>query len=130
MKKLWLALGALSALLVLAQMSYGATSAPSRSNSLEAYIPDDNTNVYTYGVIVDTASIEDRFLNITVQPAYTPELHKEQVLICGSSFEWAKIDHLNLHSPMVMTYERIAHRTVHGIGCHNIVSVDYFKETK
>ena len=120
----------MAGLIIMSTLAFGRSSMPGRTNVFDAYIPDDNPNVYTYGVVVDTASIEDRDLNITVQPSYTPELHKEQILICGPSFERAKIDHLNLHSPMVMTYERIAHRTVHGIGCHNIVSVDYFKETK
>lgn len=109
-----------------------ATSAPVRSNAFEAVIFDDNPNIYMYGTVVGGDPVGERNdINVVFQPAHTSLLHTERVLFCRETFNEDKPGHtMPLDFPVVVTYERVAHRATEGVGCHNIVSIDLVGKVK
>jgi hypothetical protein len=89
-------------------------------NSLGAIIYQDNPFTYKAGAIVKGVDVDEGAgLNLEIQSVGTYSLFTEWVLLCGSP-----VDALNgKKNPMVIAYETVAHRTVEGIGCHNLVKV-------
>jgi hypothetical protein len=103
-----------------------AVSKP-HSNSLG--IPMYNTNplMYTAGSLANTAdsvSNVDGNLNLRIKPLGTYMLYDEQILFCGLPMEKFQ----GIIEPFVLVYERQAHRTVQGVGCHELVRVNSLKE--
>jgi len=63
----------------------------------------------------------DGNLNLRVKPLGTYMLYDESVLFCGMPLDKLR----NLRGDrFVLTYERVAHHTVQGLGCHNLVRAD------
>jgi hypothetical protein len=59
-------------------------------------------------------------LNLRVNPLGTYLLYDESVLLCG--LDTRKFD--GVGKSFLLTYEREAHRSVKGVGCHNLLRVD------
>lgn len=68
----------------------------------------------------DAVSNIDGNLNLRVKPLGTYMLYDESVLLCGLPIDKFK----GKSEPFVLTYERVSHHSVQGIGCHNLVRVD------
>jgi hypothetical protein len=106
----------------LAILAHGSTTKANRPNSLGISEIYTNTNAYLFGVPIDgqiLESEEDRATNVRFQPYNTPALYDESVLFCGQVADFFQ----GKTGPLVVTYDRIAHRRFHGIACHDIVSV-------
>jgi hypothetical protein len=108
-------------LLVLVFMAGRAhcTTTAQRSNSIGA--TTYNTNPYTYLPVDNVIEVTDidGSLNFRVHPVGTYMLFDQNILLCGHP---DKFDGANY--PFLMTYETIAHRTVRGVACHNLVRID------
>jgi len=103
-------------------LAHGSTTKANRPNSLGISEIYTNTNAYLFGVPIDgqiLESEEDRATNVRFQPYNTPALYDESVLFCGQVADFFQ----GKTGPLVVTYDRIAHRRFHGIACHDIVSV-------
>ena len=113
------------ALLLVATPSHGAISKP-HSNSIGVPMYSENPLMYQAGSLStgpDAASVVDGNLNLRIRPMDTYMLFDESILFCGTPTD--KFD--GVTEPMVLTYERKAHRTVRGLGCHELVRVDSIK---
>jgi hypothetical protein len=84
----------------------------------------DNPYTYKAGAIT-TVSRVDGALVVRMQPTGTYALFTEDIMLCdyvnGGDIVNAFIGKKN---PMVLTYGTQAHRTVQGVGCHQLVRVD------
>ena len=88
---------------------------------------DVNPYIYEAGEIVDYAIVEKgEGLSIRVKPLATYMLFDDNLLLCG-----VPADKINGHeNPMVLVYERVSHKLVAGIGCHELVEVRSIKTEK
>jgi hypothetical protein len=105
-------------------LAHGSTPEPkiNRPNSLGISEIYTNTNEYLFGVPIDgqiLESEEDRATNVRFQPYNTPALYDESVLFCGQVTDFFQ----GKTGPLVVTYDRIAHRRFHSIACHDLRSV-------
>ena len=112
---------------ILVREALCSTSAPRHENSLGVVMQDTNPNTYIMGAIIDGAVVVDKSkserryaTNIRFAPAYTYMLYDESVLFCGNRAQ----DFNGKVGAIVVTYERVAHQTFEGLGCHDLVSVD------
>ncbi len=108
--------------------SHAATvSTQKHDNSLGVVMYDKNPNIYEAGEILDYTIIgKNEALNLRVQPLATYALYSDEILFCG-----VPADKLDGHeNPMVLIYERVSHRMIDGIGCHELVSVKDIKGEK
>ncbi len=122
-----IAVGAIAALLLLlfgplVLFARGSTQV-NHQNSLDAIIPDDNENIYMFGLPVDGAVFEcargEICTNVTFRPYNTDLLHTESILFCGNeavSFEGKM-------GALVVTYRRQGSRIYGGVACHELQSV-------
>jgi hypothetical protein len=106
----------------LAILAHGSTTKPNRPNSLG--IPEiyTNDNSYLFAQPIDGQILEyeeDRATNVRFQPYNTPALYDESVLFCGMVADFFQ----GKTGPLVVTYDRIAHRRFNGVACHDLVSV-------
>lgn len=79
-------------------------------------------NPYSYLVIdkvTDIQSVEGN-LSLRVHPMWTYMLFDQNLLFCGLPMEKFR----GITAPFVITYERQAHRSVQGVGCHYVFKVD------
>lgn len=84
----------------------------------------ENHNVYLFAQPVEGSLVgDDKFTNVRFAPYHTPSLYDETVLFCGDVSDSFISEDGGLGGPMVVTYDRIAHRMYQGIGCHDLVSV-------
>lgn len=83
------------------------------------------TNPFIYEVVNHIASIDnvDGNLNLRINPMGTYMLYDENIFLCGIPEEKLQ----GITEPFVMTYERVAHHSVHGVGCHVLLRVDSLK---
>ena len=83
----------------------------------------DNPYTYKAGNIVSGALVDDgNAIAVRIQPTSTYTLFTEDILLCSSI---ATLDlFLNKRNPVVLTYETKAHKTVQGVGCHDLKRVD------
>jgi hypothetical protein len=103
--------------------AHGSTSAPKHDNSFGAVISNDNPYTYMYGSLVSGAYVgtdKNIGLNIRFQPAHTFAMFTQELLFCGDVASEFK----DMRGPLVVTYRTRALRTIEGIGCHTLVSVD------
>jgi hypothetical protein len=114
-----LILFAVTVVLILASsMAHCTTSAP-RPNSLGLDQVYTNPNVYLFAVPVQLAVIQGQgdhefYTAVRFQPYNTMELYDESVLFCGDvSGDFRRV-------PMVVTYDRQAHKMFKGIACHEL----------
>lgn len=119
----WIALVGLVALLGIA-LAHGAVPGKKHQNSLGADIPYSNPYVYLMGSIADGAILQDEqgreFTNVRFHPYRTFALYDESVLFCGNVAAMFK----GKDGAIVVTYRRTASRSLQGVGCHNLESVD------
>lgn len=96
------------------------------ANSLGVPMYTSNPLAYLAGSIAtnqDAVSNVDGNLNVRMSPLGTYMLYDESVLLCGLPMDKFQ----GITEPFVLTYERVARRTVQGIGCHVLISVDSLK---
>ena len=88
-----------------------------------------NPYQYMYGSAVAGQVLKDAkgrlFTTMVFQPSHTFQLYTEEVLFCGNQAEQFNGE---AGRPLVITYERVAHQKVDGIGCHQLESVDEVKD--
>ena len=113
-------------LLVITMLATGAhaatTAAQKHGNSLGVVMSFDNPNTYKAGAVVAVAYVGDRGnsgIVVRIQPSGTYSLFTEDITFCGGPEKF-----LNKTNPMVLTYRTKAHRTIDGVGCHELVRVD------
>jgi hypothetical protein len=102
-------------------LSHGSTTV-NRPNSLGISESYQNNNQYLFGVPVAGQILEydeDRATNVRFAPYNTPALYDESILFCGMVADYFE----GKSGPLVVTYDKIAHRRFHGIACHDLVSV-------
>ena len=120
-------LAALITLFVLAVSTFGHDTTTQHRNSLGVPMYTVNPYIYEAGEIVDYAIVEKgEGLSIRVKPLATYLLFDDNLLLCG-----VPADKINGHeNPMVLVYERVAHKMVDGVGCHELVEVRSIKTEK
>jgi hypothetical protein len=118
--------GAVIVLLILSGLGHCATTHTSH-NSLGTIAYQENPYNYIVASAKDAKVVaEGKATSLRLQPMYTYALYDEQLLLCGD-----ESDRLNGTSqPMVLTYERRAHRVVEGIACHELIGVNELKPKK
>lgn len=100
--------------------AHAATTATRHNNSLGVIQYVDNPFTYKEGAVQQGFDIQNgRAMVLRVQPTGTYHLFTEDLLFCGSPRYLLE----GKHNPMVLTYETVEHRTIEGVGCHNLVSV-------
>lgn len=83
-------------------------------------------NPYTYeaGAVLAGYDIENgKGLILRVQPMGTYNVFSEDILFCGNPI--GMLD--GKHNPLVLTYKTVAHRTIRGVGCHELIKVNEIK---
>lgn len=103
-----------------------ATTTFSRRNSIGVDQIYTNPNIYLFGSITGGAVLSEddkTFTSASIQPYNTIFLYSEQILFCDNVAE-----QLNQPGPLVITYQRTAHRTYQGVGCHILVSAFSIKQ--
>ena len=104
-------------------LAHGSTEPRvNRPNSLGVSEVYQNSNVYLFGQPIDGQILEyeeDHATNVRFQPYNTPALYDESVLFCGMVADFFQ----GKRGPVVVTYDKIAHRRFNGIACHELISV-------
>ena len=98
-------------------------------NSLGIPMYVSNPLMYMAGSLAtnqDAVSTVDGNLNVRINPLGTYMLYDESVLFCGLPVDKFQ----GVTEPFVMAYERVARRTVQGVGCHALISVHSLKTEK
>lgn len=120
----------LTLLLVLTVMAakgaFGATSSKKHGDSIGFIMQQNNPNTYIEGGVTNVAFVESA-VNIRVQPRGMYNLFTQEILLCDRNNVAEKFQ--GKGGLVVLTYETVAHRTVEGIGCHELRSVDEVKST-
>ncbi len=122
-----IAVGAIAALLLLlfgplVLLARGSTQLKNRPNSLGVNEVYQNSNVYLFAQPIDGQILEyeeDHATNVRFQPYNTPALYDESVLFCGMVADFFQ----GKRGPLVVTYDKIAHRRFNGVACHELISV-------
>lgn len=120
----WIVLVLLFLAMVLCGITLGRAATTSKQhNSLGAITYQ--TNPYEYIVIDKVLDVQniDGNLNLRVHPIWTYMLFDQTILFCGLPVDKFR----GIAEPFAVTYERQAHRSVQGIGCHDILKVDAVK---
>jgi len=109
----------ITSLLLLANAAHCSTTKP-QTNSLG--IVQYNENPYIYEAVQTIAEVTeiDGNLNMRVKPVGTYMLYDDIVLLCELPTDAFQ----GIREPFLMTYERVAHISVRGVGCHRLVRVD------
>lgn len=89
-------------------------------NSLGTLSYQTNPLMYTAATSITGANQVENNLNLRIRPLGTYLLYDEAILFCGMPLE--KFE--GVRAPFLLTYERVSHRAVNGIGCHNLIRVD------
>jgi hypothetical protein len=105
--------------LVLVNAAHCTTTKP-QTNSIG--IVQYNENPYIYEAVQTIAEVTevDGNMNLRVQPVGTYLLYDDIVLLCGLPVE----KFVGITEPFLMTYERVSHRMVRGVACHDLLRVD------
>jgi hypothetical protein len=121
MKKIWFALMACAALLiiiaVLVSISDASTTAP-RPNSIGAVTEYSNPYTYLLALPVDGQIFEDKYTSLTLQPYGSAAFYKVTILFCGDVSGVLE----GKGGPMVFTYRVQASRLYQGAACHDLLS--------
>lgn len=99
-----------------------------RNNAFGAVTYNENPNTYVAGSVTNV-SVVGNYDGIVfrIQPLGTYQLFTQDILFCPQGVTTAL---QNKRNPVVITYERAAHRTVQGIGCHKLLHIDNLETTK
>ena len=120
--KQWLLL---TAILFASATLYGVVS--KHHNSLGVVSYESNPYTYKIGSVIAGFDIDDgKGTVIRLQPLATYNLFSEDILFCGDPTDTFD----GLHNPVAITYETMVHRTVRGIGCHELIRADELKDKK
>lgn len=100
---------------------HAATTSKHHTNGLGVVQYQTNPLTYLEGSITNVAMVGDG-VNLRIQPRSTYGLFTQELLLCN-------VEHVVdvFHGKgglVVMTYETVSHRTIEGVGCHNLVAVD------
>lgn len=111
----------------------GHCSVTTKTNSIGIPVYDENPYMYTVGAIVGgDVIVSDKSIAVSLRlhPYGTPLLFDQNVVFCGKEAAVKLLgDNNELREGwLVFTYYRAASRTVDGIGCHMLMSVDTIKE--
>ena len=112
----------LSGAILLAASAHGTTTS-GKQNSLGFVQYASNPLMYQAANLADRPDAVtniDGNLNLSIKPVGTSLLYDESILFCGLPID--KFQGVGV--PFLLTYERQAHRTVQGVGCHNLIRVD------
>jgi hypothetical protein len=99
------------------------TTTSSNKNSLGTVQYDENPLMYVAATVSPTeGSIAnvDGNLSLRLKPLGTYMLYDESLLLCGMPLEKFQ----GITEPFVLTYERVSHKSVQGVGCHVLVRAD------
>lgn len=114
-------------LALFANLAHCAIAKKPSANSLGVVQYYDNPLTYKEGAVTSAAYVDGgKGISIRIQPRGTFSLFTEDLLFCAGAED--KI--LGKRNPMVLVYKTTVHRTVEGIGCHDLVAVDEVKITK
>jgi hypothetical protein len=91
-----------------------------QENSLGALQYDENPYLYEAVQTIAEVTEVDGNMNFRVNPIGTYMLYDDNILLCGLPTD----DFNGIQEPFLMTYERVAHIGVHGVGCHRLIRVD------
>jgi hypothetical protein len=87
-----------------------------------------NPNVYLFAAASKGVVFRDEdgriFTSMLFQPYHTISLYTESVLFCGN----VAPEFSGKHGALIVTYQRLSHRSTGGVGCHIIQSVFEVKE--
>lgn len=106
--------------------AHGAVS-KKHDNSLGVVQYQNNPFTYFEGSLVSGATI-DSAVNLRFSPRQTYGLFTQDILFCDYDNVAEKF--AGKKGLVVLSYETVAHRTIQGIGCHSLRSVDEVKEDK
>jgi hypothetical protein len=106
--------------------AHGAVS-KKHDNSLGVVQYQSNPYTYFEGSLVSGAIIEPG-VNLRFQPRGTYNLFTQEILFCDYDTVSQKFS--GKQGLLVLSYETVAHRTIQGIGCHDLRSVDVVKEER
>ncbi len=119
----WAFTGVMCLFIVLSSLGHCSVS-KQHNNSLGTVMYTENPLMYqavTLSSAPDSISNIDGNLNLRVKPLGAYMLYDESILFCGMPLDKLR----NLRGDrFVLTYERVSHHTVQGLGCHNIVRAD------
>jgi hypothetical protein len=106
-------------LLFLANSAHCSTTKP-QTNSLG--VVQYSINPYIYEAVQNIAEVTeiDGNMNLRVKPIGTYMLYDDNLLLCGLPTDAFQ----GIREPFLITYERVAHISVRGVGCHRLVRVD------
>ena len=100
--------------------AHGAVS-KKHDNSLGVVQYQNNPFTYLEGAVVNIALVGDG-VNIRMQPRGTYSLFTQELLLCHKDHVFSLFQ--GKQNPIVLTYERVAHETIEGLGCHELRSID------
>lgn len=107
----------------LSALAHGAVPKNNRANSLGVDQIYTNPNVYLFGGLLSGQVFRggngEFYTSVRVQPYNTMSIYDESVLFCDNQSQWFN----GKRRPVIITYERKAHRMFRGIGCHELFSV-------
>jgi hypothetical protein len=95
------------------------------NNSLGVVQYETNPFTYKAGSVVTGFSVEDgKGLVLRMQSLGTYGLFSEDVLLCGNPLVMLN----NKTNPVVLTFETVSHRSVNGVGCHELIKVNEIRQ--
>ena len=106
--------------------AHGAIS-KKHDNSLGVVQYQSNPFTYFEGSLVSGATI-DSAVNLRFSPRQTYGLFTQDILFCDYDNVAEKF--AGKKGLVVLSYETVAHRTIQGVGCHDLRSVDEVKEAR
>lgn len=124
------AIGIVAAVLLFAQVAHCAIATKKHDNSLGVVQYETNPFTYIEGGITNVSVIENGdtpALNLRIQPRATYALFTQEILFCDAERTAEKFAGKK-GGVFVLAYETVAHRTVQGIGCHELATVDVVQE--
>lgn len=100
-------------------LGHAATTSTQRHpNSLGFVAYDSNPLIYLAGD-VKSADWVDGNLNLRFLPLGTYALYDQNILLCGNPLEKFS----GVSEPFMIVYERQSHKSVQGVGCHELRAV-------
>ncbi len=116
----------LSVMLALTSFAHGTIS-KKHDNSIGVVQYQSNPYTYFEGSLVSGAIIEPG-VNLRFSPRQTYGLFTQDILFCDYDNVAEKF--AGKKGLVVLSYETVAHRTIQGVGCHDLRSVDEVKEAR
>ena len=113
-------------MILVALTAHAAVSKKPQGNSLGFLQYAENPYIYVEGEVHAAVYVSKNALVVRIQPRGTYSLYTEDLLFCPGAAEVLATK----SSPVVLVYERIAHQTVEGLGCHVLKYADEIKTTR